>query len=329
MSSPSAPSAPPAISAPEAEEEVEEEETKPKPHKPGRYKIEALPDNEAYPDEGNTAVSRMERGWKRRLRLELDAVIEHLETSNEKSARGAVTKLALNDLDTLNWDWFAKYGDEVVGELAEAYSAVLLLEAPAMSVPALQLAASRFAEVEAASLLRVDGPKNLVTLARSRVGVLVSETISKGEALGTLTKNLRADFAFSPERARAVARTETATALGQGQKEGAKSQGRTQKRWVSQGDGDVSALCELNAQQDWIPIDEAFISGDDTVPQHPNCRCNVQYRNTPIAEEGTTREGPLIQADVRCPECNRKNGVNVAVGTSMRCRRCKHEWEVT
>jgi HK97 family phage portal protein len=329
MSAPSGPAAPPAISAPETEEEVEEEETKPKPHKPGRYKIEALPDNEEYPDEGNTAVSRMERGWKRRLRLERDAVIEHLETNNEKGARGAVTKLTPNDLDDYNWNWWAKYGDEVVGEIAEAYSAVLVLEAPNMSIPALQLAAGRFAEVEAASLLRVDGPKNLVTLVRSRIGVLVSETISKGETLVALSKNLELDFMFSPERARTIARTETAIALGQGQKEGAKSQGRSQKRWISQGDGDVSALCELNAQQGWIPIDEAFISGDETIPQHPNCRCNVQYRSTPIDEEGTTREGPLVQADVRCPECNRKNGVNVVIGTSMRCRRCKHEWEVT
>jgi hypothetical protein len=98
---------------------------------------------------------------------------------------------------------------------------------------------------------------------------------------------------------------------------------------VSQGDGDVSDLCRMNAEQGWIPIDEIFVSGDDTIPQHPNCRCNVQYRNTPMDEERTVHEGLLVQADVRCPACNRKNGENVAVGTHMRCRRCKHEWEVT
>ena len=332
LGSPAAPiTAPPALDSPiEPVEDEAQEEVAVEGSKPGRYrKIEALGDLETYPDEGNQAISRMERGWKRRFRLELEGVVAHLETNNEKGKRGAVTKLTPHDLDAYNWNWWAKYGDEVVGEIAEAYSAVLILEAPNMSLPALQLAASRFAEVEGASLLRVDGPKNLVSLVRGRVGALVSETISKGEALGVLSKNLRADFAFSAERARTVARTETAIALGQGQKDGAKSQGRSQKRWVSQGDGDVSELCYQNDQQGWIPIDEAFISGDDTIPQHPNCRCNVQYRNTPMSDndDGKATEAMVIKSEVRCPECNRKGGENIAEGTPMRCRRCKKEWE--
>ena len=163
---------------------------------------------------------------------------------------------------------------------------------------------------------------------KRQVNTLVAETIKQGESLNTLQRQLRTDFAFSPERARTIARTETAKALGQGQKTAAKSQGRSQKRWVSQGDDGVSSLCELNAAQDWIPIDEAFISGDETIPQHPNCRCTVIYRDAPIDEEGTSREGPLIQTSVRCPNCDRKSGENVALGTHMRCRRCKHEWEV-
>jgi len=37
----------------------------------------------------------------------------------------------------------------------------------------------------------------------------------------------------------------------------------------------------------------------------------------------------MIRAEVRCPQCNRKHGANVAYGTPVRCRRCKHEWEVS
>jgi SPP1 gp7 family putative phage head morphogenesis protein len=174
--------------------------------------------------------------------------------------------------------------------------------------------------------LRIDGDLNLERFTRSRVNGLVAETIREGDSLGTLQRNLRRDVAFSRERARTVARTETATALGSGQKSAAKSQGRSQKRWISQGDVGVSELCALNAAEDWIPIDEIFPSGNETIPQHPNCRCTVIYRDTPISEQD---ERSLIALEVRCPQCNRKHGANVAYGTPVRCRRCKHEWEVS
>ena len=319
------PQPPPVVAPPPlADEPIEEPAEEDNPidddlagYKPPRRR--QIEDIEGYPEEGNRVVNRMERGWKRRLRLEQNALIDHLEYAN---------KLAPGDIDDFNWNWWAKYGDEVVDELAESYALVLSSSAPAMPLPELQRRASLFAEAEGAALLRVDGPKNLVTLVRARVGTLIADTIEKGESLKTLSTNLKTDFAFSPERARTVARTETALALGQGQKEGAKSQGLTQKRWISQGDFDVSDLCAMNAEQGWISIDEVFSSGDDTIPQHPNCRCNVQYRATPITGETAALTMPLVQADVRCPECNRKNGENVAIGTHMRCRRCKHEWEV-
>ena len=88
----------------------------------------------------------------------------------------------------------------------------------------------------------------------------------------------------------------------------------------------MSDLCALNDAMGWIPIDQIFDSGDMTIPQHPNCRCTVIYRNTPVSEQEELR---AFVGEIRCPQCNRKNGENVAVGTRIRCRRCKHEWEVT
>jgi len=49
----------------------------------------------------------------------------------------------------------------------------------------------------------------------------------------------------------------------------------------------------------------------------------VQFRHVPIADQ----EDRAFIGEVRCPQCNRKGGENIAAGTPMRCRRCKHEWE--
>ena len=323
---PPAPPAPPAMEAPaEEEEEAEEEEVQ------AGYTRRKFEENENYSEEGNTTASRMERGWKRRLKTELNEFTEYLEmisksaTTFDRSISEHVTKITPGDIDAFDWNWFAKYGDEVVDEISEAYILVLRAEAPGMSVPELQRRASLFAEAETRAILTSDGTKNIVRAARQRVGVLVSETIEKGESIGTLTTKLKTDFAFSTEKARLIARTETATALGQGQKEAAKSQGRTEKRWITSGDGLVAEECLQNESDGWISIDEVFsATGQDTIPEHPNCRCVVQFRNTRATDE----DEKTIRLEVRCSECNRKAGDNIAIGTRMRCRRCKNEWEV-
>ena len=153
----------------------------------------------------------------------------------------------------------------------------------------------------------------------------VAETIEKGESIGTLTSKLKTDFAFSPEKAKLIARTETATALGRGQMDAAKSEGRDEKRWITSGDALVADECLINEEVGWIPVDYGFpATGVDTIPEHPNCRCVVQYRISRATEE----DEKTIRLEVRCSECNRKAGDNIAIGTKMRCRRCKHEWEV-
>jgi HK97 family phage portal protein len=326
-----APPAPEDPSEEEPEEEPEEEEEQEeqagyKPRRPRRSKVEA---NDEYPDEGNLVANRIERGWKRRFGLELRLLIAYLE-KNDKALMAPNTKLTPGIADGFDWDWWAKYGDEVVEELAESFALVLAAEMPRASLPEVQRLASLYAETRGAELLRVDGPANMVNLTRTRVNALVASTVRDGESLRTLSKNLRQDLAFSPSRARTVARTETATALGQGQKTAAKADGRSEKRWVTQGDGLVNPeICAANADQDWIGIGDTFQSGHDTIPGHVNCRCVVIFRNTPISEQEASTEERLFQSEVRCPQCNRKSGENIAVGTNLRCRRCKHEWEVT
>lgn len=82
-------------------------------------------------------------------------------------------------------------------------------------------------------------------------------------------------------RRETIARTEGATAVSQGDKLEAVRGGARYKVWQTTGDDRVSDECEANEAQGPIPIDEAFASGADTVPAHPNCRCAVSYVTDP------------------------------------------------
>ena len=286
-------------------------------------KVEA---NDEYIEEGNKTANRIERGWKRRFAIEGRLLTDFIESGSKNILSMALeTKLTPSDINDYDWNWWAKYGDEVIDELAEAFALVIQAEAPNLTLPLVQRLSGIYAETRGAELLQVDGPLNLVNSVRMRVGALVSDAVKEGQSIGTLAANIRAMPELKNERARMIARTETAKVLGQGQKQAAKSQGRSEKRWVTQGDALVAIECQLNEAMGWIPIEDLFTGGVgvDTIPEHVNCRCVVQFRDKPITESDKS-----FAVEVRCPQCDRKNGENVLVGTEIKCRRCKYEWEV-
>ena len=166
-------------------------------------------------------------------------------------------------------------------------------------------------------MLRLDGDINMVKLTQARVNDLVSQTIQNWQSLGQLQRTLRTDFAFSKERATVVARTETATALGQGSKQIAVAEGRDEKMWISQGDDVVSDECLRNEAAGWIKTSEVFPSGVDTIPQHPNCRCNTRYRTAEVSTIGASIH------EFRCPDCDHLLDRDVPTGQSRYCRTCK------
>ena len=286
-------------------------------------KVEA---NDEYIEEGNKTANRIERGWKRRFAIEGRLLTDFIESGSKNILSMALeTKLTPSVINDYDWNWWAKYGDEVIDELAEAFALVIQAEAPNLTLPLVQRLAGIYAETRGAELLQVDGPLNLVNSVRMRGGALVSDAVKEGQSIGTLAANIRAMPELKNERARMIARTETAKVLGQGQKQAAKSQGRSEKRWVTQGDALVAIECQLNEAMGWIPIEDLFTGGVgvDTIPEHVNCRCVVQFRDKPITESDKS-----FAVEVRCPQCDRKNGENVLVGTEIKCRRCKYEWEV-
>jgi len=262
---------------------------------------------------------RIRRQWRKRLRVEFAEIMSYL-SSNWETGK-STTKMAVGDIDLYNWDGWEKYGEDVVDERADAFDAVIGEQLPGGITDHAHSLSVQYAEKRGAQLLKLTGSSNMVTFTRKRVQTLVAETLDKGDSLQTLQKKLREDVAFSRQRAETVARTETATALGQGAKEAAVISGRNEKHWRTQFDDRVDADCLKNEEQGWIPIGDMFFSGQETVPAHPSCRCVVSYR--------TNEDRSSPRFEVRCADCNKlldRTPINPMKGPQLRyCPRCKKQ----
>jgi HK97 family phage portal protein len=261
---------------------------------------------------------QIQDAWTRRLSTELEALLVLLGR-NERSFKA----LAEADVDAFDWDWWAKYGNQVVEELTAAFAIVFAEAAQAVPPSTIQLLAANYAETRGAQLLRIDGDLNIAHVTRERVRIITADVIREGQSIGELSKRLRADAIFSRSRATTIARTETTSALGQGQKQAAINQGQDEKRWITQGDVLVHEGCAINEAQGWIRVGDGFASGHDTIPFHPNCRCNVIYRTAVLAEE-RGMNGHRV-AEFRCPDCSKLLARDTIRGAPYWCERCKAE----
>ncbi|GAG38117.1 unnamed protein product, partial [marine sediment metagenome] len=79
------------------------------------------------------------------------------------------------------------------------------------------------------------------------------------------------------KRSDVIARTEMRAATEAARGEQERRFGANEHKWVTVGDEGVDDACAQNEAQDWIPVDQGFATAAGP-PQHPNCRCHVQYR---------------------------------------------------
>ncbi len=80
---------------------------------------------------------------------------------------------------------------------------------------------------------------------------------------------------MSRYRSQLIARTETANALSEASLDSMADMGIDGKEWVTAGDDQVSDECLGNEAQGVIPVGDAFSSGAEAPPEHPDCRCTV------------------------------------------------------
>jgi SPP1 gp7 family putative phage head morphogenesis protein len=120
----------------------------------------------------------------------------------------------------------------------------------------------------------------------------IAEALGQGWTNAELASKLADNYAFSPDRAMVIARTETIRASNVGTLAGFKSSGVVlKKEWTTAEDDRVSEECEANGDRGPIDLDDAFPSGDDAPPAHPNCRCTlVGLTELDMPEQAITEE---------------------------------------
>lgn len=114
---------------------------------------------------------------------------------------------------------------------------------------------------------------------RNMIRADVVRALEEGWSNETLAAKLEGNYAFSADRAVAIARTETAIADVEGNMAAymdAEEQGVTVlKKWITANDDKVSEDCAMNGKAKPRPLKKAFPSGVMNPPEHPRCRCDV------------------------------------------------------
>lgn len=236
--------------------------------------------------------------------------------------------ISQGDLDAYDWSWWESYGADLTAQLIEAYSIAYGTIAGADMTAAHALAV-RYAEAHAATLL--SGVSDSV---QAEIRRLVADTLEQGDSLQTLQRQIRQSYAYSADHAATIARTETATSLGQGAHQAARDAGKSEKRWYAQLQETTCDECEANEGAGWIDIDDDFPSGDSTIPVHPNCMCSVSYRGDWVdaSTHVPVRAAPARgRVEIRCSHCRKKLDEAPAREATKQprwCRGCRRQMPV-
>lgn len=133
----------------------------------------------------------------------------------------------------------------------------------------------------------VDNPNAewaITETTRDNLHGMVNQAVDEGWTTQQLQHKIIESEDFSSSRALMIARTEKAYAAAHGEHQAAKDTGFKFKEWQTA--GETCDECEANEEQGRIGIDDAFQSGDDCPPAHPNCRCSAGYYEADDDEEG-------------------------------------------
>ena len=120
-------------------------------------------------------------------------------------------------------------------------------------------------------------PESVFETTQKTICSTIVNGYNENKSLGDIATDLRGNFdSMNTSRSVLIANTELAWASGKSAVETMKRNNVEKKQWQTMDDGDVEDVCQGNQDQGPIPVDDAFESGDDAEPAHPNCRCNTQ-----------------------------------------------------
>jgi hypothetical protein len=132
---------------------------------------------------------------------------------------------------------------------------------------------------------------------RTRLRTLLTQAADEGWSYDRTAREIRKRYAgFSATRARNIAVFELGDAYEHGNvlvardlQDGGLAM---EKSWLTVGDDRVRPDHRANQGQGWIPLDDAFGSGDDRPPADPGCRCTLLMRRRPDER----RQEPTVDA---------------------------------
>lgn len=184
------------------------------------------------------------------------AIADHLAAAGQNAGEGVLAMIGVNDKSDL-----VNQINERVLDFSRARAA--------------ELVGKKWVDGEL-----VDNPNPVWAISettRDMVRDTVARGIEEGKGIAALEEDIASSYAFSDERAAMIARTETIRAHNQGALTGYQVASEVgvavQKEWLV-GDG-CCDICQENADEGAIDIDDDFPSGDDAPPAHPNCRCSI------------------------------------------------------
>jgi hypothetical protein len=210
------------------------------------------------------------------------------------------------DLRALDAIASASFDDlfEIASDSTELALASVGVKAEGDLVDQVHQRAVDYAKRRGAELVSLDGDKNIVDATRAAIQTAIFEGLEANIGADAIADSIQASTAFSAYRAELIADTEIAFANADGKLAGwnaAADTGLTLTHsWQTSNDGDCCDECQGNEDQGAIPIDEAFESGDDAEPAHPNCKC-VTYAEVVDEESDKAARTELRKAQAPQP----------------------------
>jgi SPP1 gp7 family putative phage head morphogenesis protein len=137
-------------------------------------------------------------------------------------------------------------------------------------------AAVKYSQTRSGELIGQNGGEWAISdTTRDGIASLIETAFSEGLSPRLLSEEIVSSYAFSEARADMIARTELALASVTGALDTWKESGVvTGKQWILGSEHDVPDECDDNDGV-VVGLDEAFPSGDDGPPAHPNCVCDI------------------------------------------------------
>ncbi len=129
--------------------------------------------------------------------------------------------------------------------------------------------------------------KSVTGAVKEEIAVRIMEGVEQGAGIDQIADAINDFFdKQSKWRALRIARTEVMSGYGWGSLEAARQSGIAEiKRWRTMGDDRVSVECQMNEDDGWIERESPFSSGAIVTPQHPNCRCSLEWKRKQTEEE--------------------------------------------